>query len=1217
MKHATTGNRADTAGRLGWLATMACLGVALAGWDVMAATTPELFARTNLMAWCIVPFDAAKRGPEERAAMLERLGIRHFAYDYRAEHIPTFDAEVEALQRHGIALDAWWFPAELNDEARGILGVLQRHGIHAQLWVTGGGEAPADDAARNARIDAEAQRLGRIAGAAAPLGCTVALYNHGGWFGEPENQIAIIERMRGQGLTNVGIVYNLHHGHTHLDRFPELLARMKPYLVALNLNGMTRDGEATGRKILPLGQGDLDLALLRQILASGWRGPIGILNHTDEDAEGRLRDNLDGLDWLVARLGGQAPGSRPVPRTWKEPAVAAGTAPSGLESLAPAYGRALAGGMVVPGRAEYRQRPLTVECWARLRSAQGFNILVACDPKASAEHWELYSYAGSGVLSLYQPGRGGEFKSTVNICDNRWHHVAAIIEPDRVRLFVDAAPVLDTRAPALQGTPMPGDLAFGRLVEGGIGCDGLIDEVRLSRGGRIPTRVPTAPLTGDADTLGHWNFDDLPARAESTLPATAYWAVEDAAARERLPMYQTIPAARPDELTPTGKPYRAEDFGTWTRSHADAAGTRYSGLRQIDRTNVKRLEVAWTYHSGDGKGNIQCNPIIVRDVMYAPTPGDHVVAVDAVTGREKWRFKPAGRPAFRGLIWWPGGEGAGERLFFCAGQHLYALDPANGQLVGSFGEGGRARLPGAAQGSFGAATAAPAIFERILIVPGFEKDVWGFDVLTGVLRWTFHTVPQPGEFGFDTWDRPEAYSANCWGGMALDEARGIAFVTTGSPKPNFIGVGHRGQNLFANCVIALDARTGRRLWHFQEIPHDIWDLDIPAPPNLTSIRRDGRSVDVVAATTKIGNTLLLDRVTGKPVFPFRLRRAPVSTLRGEMTWPYQPDPELPEPFARQDFPEELVTERSEEARDFVMGRFKSATTGWFQPFVEGRPNLFFGLHGGAEWTGACVDPANGRLYVSANHLAWIISVFRDDDPPDDPGAPRTRGREVYEQTCAPCHGTNRVGIGTCPPLRGVRHRLKDADIVAQVRNGKNSMPAHPQLSDADVNALVDYLLLRDRPARPPEPPGERPVYSSNGYPKLLDHEGYPGNKPPWGTLNCIDLNTGRMAWRVPLGEHPELRADGVRDTGTENFGGPIVTAGGLVFCSGTRDGRIRAFDADSGAELWSATLPWVGTAAPATYLAGGRQFVVVPATGGGKLGAPVGDAYVAFALPAK
>jgi quinoprotein glucose dehydrogenase len=704
--------------------------------------------------------------------------------------------------------------------------------------------------------------------------------------------------------------------------------------------------------------------------------------------------------------------------------------------------------------------------------------------------------------------------------------------------------------------------------------------------------------------------------AESNLrPKPDYWAVEDRDAREQLPLYKTIPAARQDDLTPTNGQPKRDTFLTWQRSHGDNGCARYSALAQINRANVTNLSVAWMYRSKDGNGNIQCNPIIVAGLMIAPTPGKHIAAVNATNGVEVWRFKPEGRPAFRGLTFWDGDAARGipARIFFPAGKFLYALD-LSGKLIADFGSGGRITLPGNAHGDFGAATAAPAMFERSVIVAGWEKDVWAFDAVTGAQRWTFHTVPRAGEFGADTWDKTESNGANCWGGFALDESRGLVFVTTGSPKENFIGVAHRGDNLFANCVVALDARTGERRWHFQEIAHDIWDLDIPAPPNLTTITRGGRKIDVVAAVTKIGNTLLLDRVSGKPIFPFRMRRAPASELRGEVTAPYQPDLELPQPFARQEFTTNDITDRSEEAFSGVEARVKGASIGWFQPFKEGKPNLFFGLHGGAEWTGACVDPTTGRLYVSANNIPWLITVFRDDDPRDDPKAAPTRGQNIYKQRCAQCHGENRIGLGMAPPLRGLRHRLRDDEIEKLVRAGRNAMPAQADIPADDLKALTDFLMLRDRPFKEPAK-SERPRYSYNGYPKFLDHEGYPASKPPWGTLNCIDLNTGRLEWRVPLGEHEELTKQGVKKTGTENFGGAICTAGGLVFCAGTRDSRIRAFDKDTGAELWSAKLPFVGSAAPATYEVNGRQFIVIAATGGGKLGTPAGDAYVAFALP--
>jgi len=695
-----------------------------------------------------------------------------------------------------------------------------------------------------------------------------------------------------------------------------------------------------------------------------------------------------------------------------------------------------------------------------------------------------------------------------------------------------------------------------------------------------------------------------------------YWAVEDAMAREKLPLYKTIPAARPNELTPANGYPKTETFLTWHRSHGDNGGRRYSALDLINRQNVSQLQRAWIYHSGDGRNNLQCNPIVVRGIMIAPTPGQFMVGIDGENGKELWRFKPEGRPAFRGLIYWQGARTAKERVLFCAGKYLYALNPNTGEVIPGFGENGHTLLPGRVQGGFGAATAGPAIFEEIIVVPGFEKDVWGFDVVTGRQLWTFHTVPHPGEFGYETWDRTESYAANCWPGMAMDEVRGIAYMSTAGAKPNFIGVGHLGDNLFANCLIALDARTGRRLWHFQEIPHDLWDRDISAPPNLATITREGKRVDVVAVTTKNADTLLLDRVTGKPIFPFRLRRAPTSDLPGEVTAPYQPDPELPERFGKMEFTAADLTDRTPEAAEFAAARFKSVTTGFFRPASLGHPNLYWGMDGGAEWSGACVDPGTGRLYVSANHLGWMISVFRDDDPPDESSGPKSRGRMVYETACASCHGMDKLGLGVAPPLRGLRFRLSDSDIRRQVRTGTNGMTAFPTMSEAEFKAVTDYLLLRDRATPPAKEKSERPRYSFTGYPRFLDNEGYPASKPPWGTLNCLDLNTGKLVWQVPLGEYPALAAAGFPKTGTENYGGAIVTAGGLLFCSGTRDAKIRAFDKETGAELWSGKLPWVGSAPPVTYAIKGRQFVVIASTGN-KLGrqSEYGDAYVAFALP--
>jgi putative heme-binding domain-containing protein len=469
--------------------------VAFAGFFVSQApiraqdqSASRLFARDNLVAWCIVPFDAKKRGPDERAVMLKRLGFKRFAYDWRAEHVSTFDAEMRALKRQDIKLEAFWFPAALNDEAKAILALLERHKLKTQLWITMGDPAPqAKDQA--GKIVAAARILAPIADRAAKIGCTVGLYNHGGWFGEPENQLAVIARLN---RANVGIVYNLHHGHDHLARLPALLKKMMPHLLALNLNGMVKDGDRLGKKIVPLGQGDEDLRVLKTIRDSGYRGPIGILGHTQDDAQERLRDNLEGLDWLVGQLEGKPEQSKPRPRTY-----------SASPSAQPASNT---GGWIAPGKAEYRTPPLTVESKVRLNTKTSYNILVASDTKQSGAHWEIFSMVGTGNLTVYLPGmRPDHVHSGVNICDGKWHDIAMHYEPGRVRLYCDGKRVADQPLKSLGKAAVPRGLAFGRLVEGGLGCDGAIDCVRIARGIRT-IGASSNKLKADDKTVGLWYF---------------------------------------------------------------------------------------------------------------------------------------------------------------------------------------------------------------------------------------------------------------------------------------------------------------------------------------------------------------------------------------------------------------------------------------------------------------------------------------------------------------------------------------------------------------------------------------------------------------------------------------------------------------------------------------------------------------------------------------
>lgn len=483
-----------------------------------ADTSP--FDQENLAVWCIVPFDAKKRGPEERAAMLEKLGFTQFVYDYRAEHIPQWDDELNALKKHHVELKGWWFPGAINDEAKKALELFKRHNVQPQLWISGGGGAinVKDAADQKLRVEKEIARFKVICEAAAPYGCPVGIYNHGGWGGEPENMIAVCEGLKAQGIKNIGIVYNLHHGHGHLDRLDKVLPRMMPHLLFLNLNGMDIDGEAKGRKILPLGVGTQDVKVLRQIRASGYSGPVGILNHTNEDAEGRLQDNLEGLRWLVPQLDDNTPGPKPKYRTWDEakakatgaPQAASSKAPSGIPSLSGEYGKALSGGLLLDGKSDHHTLPFTIECRAKLTSKEHYNILVACNPKSASTHWELYTHAGRGTLALFMPGRGGDYDSKVNICDGQWHNLVASVDEKTVTLWVDGKSVLE-KATGAAGAAKPAAseaLAFGRLVEGTIGCDGLIDDARLSRGVMKPRPVNSPRLRMD-NTIGLWSFDDL------------------------------------------------------------------------------------------------------------------------------------------------------------------------------------------------------------------------------------------------------------------------------------------------------------------------------------------------------------------------------------------------------------------------------------------------------------------------------------------------------------------------------------------------------------------------------------------------------------------------------------------------------------------------------------------------------------------------------------
>ena len=559
---------------------------------------------------------------------------------------------------------------------------------------------------------------------------------------------------------------------------------------------------------------------------------------------------------------------------------------------------------------------------------------------------------------------------------------------------------------------------------------------------------------------------------------------------------------------------------------------------------------------------------------------------------------------------------------------LYALDAVTGLPIPSFGRGGRidlrenlGREPAAEQSI--TMTSPGIVYKDLIIVGGRNPetlpappgDVRAFDVRTGQLRWAFHTIPRPGEFGYDTWPKDAwktSGAANNWAGFALDAKRGIVYVPTGSAAFDFYGADRLGDDLFADCLLALNADTGERIWHFQGVRHDIWDRDFPSPPVLLTVKRDGKNVDAVAQTTKQGFVYLFDRTNGKPLFPIEYRSYPPSTVPDEVAAAQQPLPSRPVPFSRQLLTEDMLTTRTPESHQWAVETFRDfRSEGQFVPFSIGKPTVIFpGFDGGGEWGGPAVDAQTGVIYINANDIAWTGALA--------PNTGEHSPQGIYMSQCSICHGENMAGSPPAlPSLIGVGARLTGAQIAATIKNGKGRMPGFPNLSEDEASGLIGYLTSGENKEMASS--GETLLamkYRFTGYRKFLDVEGYPAIAPPWGTLNAINLNTGEYVWKIPLGEYPELTATGMKNTGTENYGGPVVTAGGLVFIAATNfDKKFRAFDKATGELLWEFTLPFAGNATPATYEVNGRQFVVIAAGGGKDPKSKPGGVYVAFALP--
>jgi len=652
----------------------------------------------------------------------------------------------------------------------------------------------------------------------------------------------------------------------------------------------------------------------------------------------------------------------------------------------------------------------------------------------------------------------------------------------------------------------------------------------------------------------------------------------------------------------------------WRYYLKDPGGARYATLDQINRANVKDLRVAWVYHTGQNsdelKTTIECNPLVIDGVMYITSPILEVIALDAATGKEIWKYNPfpdevrswsarlprsiiiallilatlvfcifrrsarvravqlqfpllvflAGgawlnRLPFhvlpnpldeqrrqgpnRGLTYWE--NGADRRIFFAGGNKLVALSAGSGKPIRGFGEAGSINLTrglGLDVSGMTYTVTSPGVIYRDLIIlgskvgegpqPAAPGHIRAFDVRTGRQRWIFHTIPQPGEFGYETWP-PDAWKriggANAWGGLTVDERRGLVFAGTGSPTFDFYGGDRAGANLFGNSVLALNAETGKLVWHYQVVHHDLWDYDLPCPPVLVTLRRGGREIDVAVQLGKNGMVYVLDRETGKPVFPVEERPVPPSDLAGEQPWPTQPFPTWPPPLARQRITEDDLTDLTPEAHARALEEFrrvKSASI--YTPPSKRGVIATPGFHGGSNWSGASFDPFRGRLVANSNDVPFLQTM-------------------------------------------------------------------------RDARFWVSYR------------------YGFTGFFRFADREGYPAVKPPWGKLTALDLNRQEVAWQVPLGEVKELTARGIPPTGTENAGGSVITAGGVVFIGATKDAKFRAFDIDNGHVLWEAQLDAGGHATPSVYSVKGKQYVVIAAAGGSMVETPSGDEYVAFALP--
>ncbi len=700
-------------------------------------------------------------------------------------------------------------------------------------------------------------------------------------------------------------------------------------------------------------------------------------------------------------------------------------------------------------------------------------------------------------------------------------------------------------------------------------------------------------------------------------------------------------------------------FKEWEVYGGSKERLQYSALKDIDTANVKDLQIAWVYHTKDAdpSSQIQANSLIVDEVLYGISPQLKLFAADAATGKEKWVFDPnktmlmdnAGRQSYginacRGVALYKGKDNE-HLIFYTAGSSLYCINGATGKPVASFGNNGRIALHDNLElnrdiTNLRVTSTTPGIIYKDLIIVGTSLSeeeeaapghIRAYDVHSGKMKWMFRTIPKPGETGSESWEDPEAYKyvggANAWGGFSLDEKRGIVYASTGTSNPDFYGGKRKGDNLFANSVLALDAASGKYIWHFQAIHHDLWDWDLPTAPILVTIKKDGKNIDAVVQVSKQGFIYTLDRLTGKPLYPIIEKPVPASSdLTGEQPSPTQPIPTVIPPFARQGFREsDLNPHIPDSSLQELKKRFATYKSGkmFTPPSIEGTLVLP-GLTGGAEWGGPSFDPSTGILYINATEMPWIITMLdtREDKSPKPSQTNLEAGKTLYTKSCKGCHGADLKGFGNFPTLVGIEKKYNEASFKELVSGGRRMMPAFKNLAENEKTAIASYLLnlkLKHNEKFVPVVKTRHPFYGTPyrlaGIKQFLTLEGYPAITPPWGTLSAIDMSTGKIVWKNTLGDYPELKAKGIH-SGTENWGGSAVTAGGLVFIAATRDEKFRAFNKTTGKLLFETDLPAGGYATPSVYSIKGKQYIVI-ACGGGRMKTKSADTYVAFSLPDK